>query len=183
MRRYAGWKKRRMRAPITRAVAAMAPRTSSGNASSPAGVYLKVVRRTILGGKGLGRGIGHRLRGGMKTDRGRIKTYVRSLDDILGGGLPAGFVVLLNGAPGTMKSSFAFSILYQNALREGRKSAYFTLEQGKDLTLEHMASLGMADERAAPNITTLDMGNIRKNLNYLRGGAPGSSSSRCIAIT
>ena len=94
---------------------------------------------------------------------------MRSLDDVLGGGIPDGFVVLLNGAPGTMKSSFAYSILYQNALREGRKSAYFTLEQGKDLTLEHMASLGMADERAAPNITTLDMGNIRKNLNYLQG--------------
>jgi circadian clock protein KaiC len=94
---------------------------------------------------------------------------VRSLDEIVGGGIPDGFVVLLNGAPGTMKSSFAYSILYQNALREGRKSAYFTLEQGKDLTLEHMASLGMADERAAPNITTLDMGNIRKNLNYLQG--------------
>ena len=91
------------------------------------------------------------------------------MDDIVGGGIPDGFVVLLNGAPGTMKSSFAYSILYQNALREGRKSAYFTLEQGKDLTLEHMASLGMADERAAPNITTLDMGNIRKNLNYLQG--------------
>ncbi len=91
------------------------------------------------------------------------------MDDIVGGGIPDGFVVLLNGAPGTMKSSFAYSILYQNALREGRKSAYFTLEQGKDLTLEHMASLGMADERAAPSITTLDMGNIRKNLNYLQG--------------
>src|SRR5213078_2028301 len=76
---------------------------------------------------------------------------------------------LLNGAPGTMKSSFAFSILYQNALREGRKSAYFTLEQGKGLTLEHMASLGMTDPAANANITTLDMGNIRKNLNYLQG--------------
>jgi circadian clock protein KaiC len=103
------------------------------------------------------------------TDRKRIKTYVRSLDDTLGGGIPDGFVVLLNGAPGTMKSSFAFSILYQNALREGRKSGYFTLEQGKGLTLEHMASLGMGDPGAAANITTLDMGNIRKNLNYLQG--------------
>ena len=88
---------------------------------------------------------------------------------MIGGGIPDGFVVLLNGAPGTMKSSFAYSILYQNALRDGRKSAYFTLEQGKDLTLEHMASLGMADERASRHITTLDMGSIRKNLNYLQG--------------
>jgi circadian clock protein KaiC len=111
----------------------------------------------------------HALRGGRPTERKRIKTYVRSLDDILGGGIPEGFVVLLNGAPGTMKSSFAYSLLYQNALREGRASAYFTLEQGKDLTLEHMASLGMADAKASQHITTMDMGNIRKNLNYLQG--------------
>src|SRR5439155_2195895 len=81
MRRYPGRKKRRMRAPITRAVAAMAPRTSSGNASSPAGVYLKVVRRTILGGKGLGGGIGHRLRAGMRTNRVATKPNARTLDD------------------------------------------------------------------------------------------------------
>ncbi|HYY48444.1 MAG TPA: ATPase domain-containing protein [Thermoplasmata archaeon] len=104
-----------------------------------------------------------------RTERNRIKTYVRGLDEILGGGIPEGFVVLLTGAPGTMKSSFAYSILYQNALREGRKGAYFTLEQGKDLTLEHMASMGMVDPKAIGHITTLDMGNIRKNLSYLQG--------------
>src|SRR2546422_7645397 len=68
-----------------------------------------------------------------------------------------------------MKSSLTFSILYQNALQENRKSAYFTLEQGKDLVLEQMASMGMADARAAEQIVTLDMGNIRKNLNFLQG--------------
>jgi len=101
--------------------------------------------------------------------RNRIKTYVRSLDELIGGGIPEGYVILLSGAPGTMKSSFAYSILYQNAVRDGRKSAYFTLEQGKDLTLEHMASMGMADPKGTGNITTLDMGNIRKNLSYLQG--------------
>lgn len=99
----------------------------------------------------------------------RIKTYVRNLDELLGGGIPQGYVVLLSGAPGTMKSSFAYSILYQNAIREGRKGAYFTLEQGKELTLEHTASMGMTDPRGTGNITTLDMGNIRKNLSYLQG--------------
>src|SRR5437667_144192 len=68
-----------------------------------------------------------------------------------------------------MKSSLTFSMLYQYAIQENRKSAYFTLEQGKDLILEQMASMGMADPRAAEQIATLDMGNIRKNLNYLQG--------------
>jgi KaiC/GvpD/RAD55 family RecA-like ATPase len=103
------------------------------------------------------------------TNRKRIKTYVRGFDEVLVGGVPEGYVVLVSGAPGTMKSSLTYSILYQNALQEGRKSAYFTLEQGKDLTMEHMASMGMADERASQHITTLDMGNIRKNLSYLQG--------------
>ncbi len=94
---------------------------------------------------------------------------MRGFDDVLGGGIPEGYVVLISGAPGTMKSSLAFSILYQNALQEGRKSAYFTLEQSKDLSLEHMASLGMADARAWEHLTVLDMGNIRKNLSYLQG--------------
>ena len=102
-------------------------------------------------------------------ERNRIKTHIPGLDEALQGGVPEGFVVLLSGAPGTMKSSLAFSILYQNALKEGRKGAYFTLEQGKDLLLEHMAALGMADEKALAGLTLLDMGNIRKNLTFLQG--------------
>ncbi len=101
--------------------------------------------------------------------RNRIPTHIRGFDDAIGGGLPEGYVVLISGAPGTMKSSLAFSILYQNALRDGRKGAYFTLEQGKDFLLEHMASLGMADPKAWEHLALLDMGNIRKNLNLLQG--------------
>jgi len=103
------------------------------------------------------------------VERTRVKTFVRGFDEAIAGGLPEGYVVLISGAPGTMKSSFAFSILYQNALREGRKGAYFTLEQSKDLLLEHMASMGMADETVWENLVLMDMGNIRKNLNYLQG--------------
>lgn len=102
-------------------------------------------------------------------DRNRIKTFVRGFDEVLGGGIPEGYVILVSGAPGTMKSSFAFSVLYENALKDGKKAAYFTLEQSKDLLLEHMASMGMADAKAWENLVLLDMGNIRKNLNYLQG--------------
>ncbi len=102
-------------------------------------------------------------------ERTRVKMYVRGFDDAIGGGLPEGYVVLLSGAPGTMKSSLAFSVLYQNALREGKRGAYFTLEQSKDLLLEQMASMGMADEKVWENLVLLDMGNLRKNLNYLQG--------------
>ena len=98
----------------------------------------------------------------------RIKTHVRGLDDALSGGLPEGYVTLISGAPGTMKSSFCFSILYHNALSEGLKSAYFTLEQSKDILLEHMGELGFSDERAFKNLLILDMGAVRKNLSFLQ---------------
>src|SRR2546425_11831466 len=98
----------------------------------------------------------------------RIPTHVRGFDEALAGGLPEGYVTLISGAPGTMKSSFVFSILYQNALQEGRKSAYFTLEQSKDVLLEHMSELGFTDEKAFKHIMILDMGTVRKNLNFLQ---------------
>lgn len=101
--------------------------------------------------------------------RARIKTYVRGLDEAIGGGFPEGHVVLVTGAPGTMKSSLAFSILYRNALHEGRHGAYFTLEQSKDVLAEQMASMGMADPKALGKLLLMDMGSIRKNLSFLQG--------------
>jgi len=100
--------------------------------------------------------------------RPRIKTYVQGFDEALGGGIPEGYAVLVSGAPGTMKSSFTFSLAYHNALHKGMRAAYVTLEQSKDLLLEHMASLGMRDRKAHENLTVLDMGAIRKNLSFLQ---------------
>ncbi len=100
--------------------------------------------------------------------RKRIKTYVTGFDDAIGGGVPAGSICLVSGAPGTMKSSFAFSILFNNAAKEGRKCAYFTLEQSKTYLLDHMVNLGMGDGGEFQNLVIIDMGNIRKNLNFVK---------------
>lgn len=100
--------------------------------------------------------------------KARYRTYVDGFDDSIGGGIPEGYVVLVSGAPGTMKSSMCYSIAYNNALQRGIKTAYVTLEQGKDLLLEHMASLGMEDPKAYENLSILDMGSIRKNLSFIQ---------------
>jgi KaiC/GvpD/RAD55 family RecA-like ATPase len=101
-------------------------------------------------------------------ERARIKTYVAGFDDSVGGGFPQGYNILVCGQPGTMKSTFTFSIAYQNALHHGMKAAYITLEQGKDMLLEHMHSLGMTDPKAYEHLSLLDMGTIRKNLSFLQ---------------
>ncbi len=72
----------------------------------------------------------------------RIKTYVDGLDGVMEGGIPWGHVVLVQGAPGTMKSSLGFWILLNNAVQEGRHCLYVTLEERADSLLRQMASLG-----------------------------------------
>ncbi|TLZ52298.1 MAG: hypothetical protein E6K18_03205 [Methanobacteriota archaeon] len=100
--------------------------------------------------------------------KNRVRTFVTGFDESLNGGIPDGYQVLVSGAPGTMKSSLCFSIAYNNALRTGLNCAYITLEQGKDLLLEHMHSLGMDDPKAYEHLSILDMGTIRKNLSFLQ---------------
>ncbi len=73
----------------------------------------------------------------------RVRTYVEGLDDTIGGGIPWGHVVLIEGSPGTMKSSLGFSILLQNAARDGLHCLYLSLEERTASLLKQMGSLGL----------------------------------------
>ncbi|NYT11018.1 MAG: AAA family ATPase [Methanomassiliicoccales archaeon] len=97
----------------------------------------------------------------------RLRTYIQNFDENLQGGIPKGQVVLLTGTPGTMKSSLAYSILYQNALENRIPSVYMTLEQSRENLLQQMAAMGMDDERAKEYVHVLDLGLIRKSLTQL----------------
>lgn len=100
--------------------------------------------------------------------RPRKRTYVRGLDETLEGGIPEGYIILVSGAPGTMKSSFGFSILYHNALHDGSKSLYLTLEQSKTSLIEHLEAMGMSDPEAYKKISIFDMAALRKNLSFIK---------------
>ena len=94
----------------------------------------------------------------------RIKTYVKGLDSVMQGGIPEGSVILVAGKPGTMKSSFAFNILYHNANKEDLSGVYVTLEQGRESLLTNMDGLGMKLGGLEKEISVLDLGMIRKKL-------------------
>ncbi|MFQ6128626.1 MAG: RAD55 family ATPase [Thermoplasmata archaeon] len=72
-----------------------------------------------------------------------FKTYIEGFDDSLEGGIPPGHIVLISGAPGTMKSTLAFSILYNNAKEELANGLYVTLEQSRESLMRQMEKLGM----------------------------------------
>lgn len=60
----------------------------------------------------------------------RIKTGVPGFDDILSGGLPAGQMYLLEGTPGTGKTTLAMQFI-RTAIMAGEKGLYITLSESK----------------------------------------------------
>ena len=66
----------------------------------------------------------------------KIATGVAGLDDVLGGGLPGGRLYLLEGDPGTGKTTLALQFLLEGA-RAGERVAFITLSESR---LELVAS-------------------------------------------
>ena len=97
-----------------------------------------------------------------------MRTYVKGLDEILQGGIPEGHIVLVTGAPGTMKSTLGFSILYQNARKAETNALSLTFEQSKRSLIAHVESMGMSDAKAYETISLFDMAALRKNLPFIK---------------
>ena len=72
-----------------------------------------------------------------------IPTHIEGLDKALAGGIPEGNVVLIAGGPGTMKSTFVYSVLHRNAAN-GTPGLFVSLEQPAADVVEKMALLGLA---------------------------------------
>src|SRR5947208_9954108 len=93
-----------------------------------------------------------------------VYTHIRGFDEeVLAGGFPQGSVVLLRGPSGTMKSSIAYYILYQNALK-GVPGLYVTLEQTAGSLLEHVAALGLKATAVSDALPILDLSRGREHL-------------------
>lgn len=98
--------------------------------------------------------------------RDRIPTHVIGLDENMQGGIPKGHICLVAGASGSMKSSFTFSMLYNDVLHGDSSGIYVTLEQGKDSLRSHMAGMGMNvdDSRVRNRIAIIDLADLRVQL-------------------
>ena len=72
----------------------------------------------------------------------RLQTGVEGLDDILGGGLPAGQMYLLEGNPGTGKTTIAMQFVLAGHIA-GQKSLYITLSEPKSELIASAESHGL----------------------------------------
>ncbi len=80
------------------------------------------------------------------TGTRRIKTFVAGLDDQIESGIPVGTVNIVSGTPGSMKSSFAYSMLYHNAHKIGLKGLYISMEQDVTSLEAQMERLGYSEK-------------------------------------
>ncbi len=60
----------------------------------------------------------------------RVKTGILGLDDILGGGFPSNHLYLIEGDPGTGKTTLALQFLLEG-IKKGEKGLYVTLSESK----------------------------------------------------
>jgi len=88
-----------------------------------------------------------------------IKTYIRGFDVQIGGGIPRSHVVILKGQPGTMKSTLAYNLLFQNAKQMKTPGLYITLEQSRESLIRQMGSVGI-------------IANSVQDKNIMKNGAP-----------
>jgi len=72
----------------------------------------------------------------------RVQTYVDGFDNKIGGGIMKGHVVLIAGTPGTMKSSVALSLLYNNVKKRGVNVLYVSIEESRESLITSMDMLG-----------------------------------------
>ncbi len=94
-----------------------------------------------------------------------VKTFVKGFDKELGGGIPYGHLVLISGSPGTMKSTLAYNIMYNNVIKSNISGAYISLEQGAPSLTFHLNQAGFKPSHAVKDkVHMIDLAKIRKEL-------------------
>ena len=89
------------------------------------------------------------------VQRGQLKSGIREVDQLLGGGIEFGTSVLLLGPAGVGKSSLAIQYARNTAL-SGDHAALFTFDESLETMLQRMAGLGMPlEETIASGLLTV----------------------------
>lgn len=79
---------------------------------------------------------------------GKLSTGIEGLDEILHGGIPQGFTVLVQGEPGTGKTTLGLQFVYHGATVEDQAGLVVTFEQPPERMCRDAANLGWDLRRA-----------------------------------
>jgi circadian clock protein KaiC len=98
-------------------------------------------------------------------------TFIDGLDEHLGGGIPSGHLVLIQGPSGAMKSTVAYSILHHNVRAGNARGLYVSFEQARPSILYQMKGCGFKTEEVGENLAVLDLALIRKSIGEITGSS------------
>ncbi len=85
----------------------------------------------------------------------KLKTGVKELDDILGGGIPSSHVILLAGSCGTGKTILSQQFLFTGANEAKEPGIYISLSESEDKMIENLKSFAFFDQKL------LDTGKVK----------------------
>jgi KaiC/GvpD/RAD55 family RecA-like ATPase len=77
-----------------------------------------------------------------------VQTGIEGLDELIGGGLPRGRVVLLLGGPGAGKTILASQFLYKGIADYGENGIFVSLDEGKNHYYSEMLKFGWDFQKA-----------------------------------
>ncbi len=107
-----------------------------------------------------------------KTEIKRIPLYIEGLDENIQGGVPYGHITLISGSAGTMKSSIAFNILYNEALK-GKICVYCSLEQSYNSIIQQMINMNF-DMSKVNLVIVKDLAELRVAIAKIKGEGRGA---------
>lgn len=81
----------------------------------------------------------------------RTKTGIPGLDDLIEGGFPENFIVLVSGTSGTGKTTFCMQYLYEGVKKYNEKGIYIGLGEDIEIIQKSMSNYGMDLEGLAEN--------------------------------
>ncbi len=126
------------------------------------------------GSGGAGRGAGSaaplqpvRLRDVQAAEEPRLSTGVGELDNVLGGGIVPGSLVLIGGAPGIGKSTLTTMVL-ANLVAAGRRALYVSAEESAAQIRLRAQRLRTGDALAVPVIAETDLDTVLATLEQER---------------
>jgi KaiC domain protein len=107
-----------------------------------------------------------------ETARAKVSTGVAGLDEMLGGGFPAGHVVLVSGLPGTGKTCLGLQFLFAG-IAHGEKGVFLSLEEDVPQLIETARQfkwpVDAATSQGTLRIIRLDPKEARQSLHRIQG--------------
>ncbi len=72
----------------------------------------------------------------------RVKSGIPGLDEMMGGGIPKGNLVVISGDPGSGKTVLCWQFLYEGIVKDNENAVYISLEETKETIFQGALEFG-----------------------------------------